>query len=246
MNLLKTLFNRQWAWVTCVVILGMLVLGRLGIWQLDRLQQRRASNALLIAAMDAQPFELTSAPLPSDLTSLKNHFVTVNGRYDFANQVLVLLQTWNGSTGANLLTPMVLDDGQTAVLVNRGWIPDAELGNLSQFDTPDTTSVKGYIALSETLSRQTTAPKLGLEWYRVDITGLQKQMPYRLLPVYVIQSSPPEANTELPYHYEREIDLSEGPHMSYAMQWFAFMTMLGVGYVFFVYNRMSPAAPPAP
>jgi surfeit locus 1 family protein len=69
-----------------------------------------------------------------------------------------------------------------------------------------------------------------LAWYRMDIEAIQAQMPYKLLPVYVKQA-PEEGNQQLPLRAEREVDLSEGPHLGYAIQWFLFSTILGVMYI---------------
>ncbi len=92
----------------------------------------------------------------------------------------------------------------------------------------------GYAALSQALSRRQTAvpedPKT--DWYRVDIAAIQPQMPYKLLPIYVLQA--PDEKQVLPFRREQEIDLSEGPHLGYAMQWFTFSLGLGIAYVIFV------------
>ena len=41
----------------------------------------------------------------------------------------------------------------------------------------------------------------------------------------------------LPYRIEPEVDLSEGPHMGYALQWFAFAIIAGLVYVGVVRSR---------
>ncbi len=57
-RLLAELFSRQWWWVTLLIVAAMMVLARLGFWQLDRLQQRRAANAVLSATLAASPLDL--------------------------------------------------------------------------------------------------------------------------------------------------------------------------------------------
>jgi surfeit locus 1 family protein len=177
MTLLKTLFNRKWWWVTLVVVVGMGVLARLGIWQLDRLDARRAANAQLAAALDAPPFALTADFLPGDPTTLKDHWVTASGVYDFDYQGIIKLQNFQGQAGVYLVAPVVLEDGATAVLVNRGWLPVNET-NLSQYDEPGAVTVEGYAALSETLSRGSRAEATDLEWFRLDIEQIETQLPY--------------------------------------------------------------------
>ncbi|MEJ2746829.1 MAG: SURF1 family cytochrome oxidase biogenesis protein, partial [Anaerolineae bacterium] len=54
----RALVSRQWLLPTIAVIVGMMILVRLGFWQLDRLDQRRAKNAALIAALESGPVDL--------------------------------------------------------------------------------------------------------------------------------------------------------------------------------------------
>ena len=147
------------------------------------------------------------------------------------------MQNWGYRAGVNLITPLVLDDGETAVLVNRGWIPDTESApqDRSAFDVPGEVVVNGYVALSQELSREPAATPQGpqSEVYRVDVSAIEPQMPYTLLPFYIVQDI--ENNNErLPYRLKRQIDLSEGSHLSYAMQWFIFSIGLGIAYLAFV------------
>jgi surfeit locus 1 family protein len=75
------------------------------------------------------------------------------------------------------------------------------------------------------------------EWYRVDVEAIAAQLPYEVLPIYVKQapsSEGSESNEVPPYRSELEPDLSEGPHLGYAIQWFIFAAILGVGYIGYV------------
>jgi len=261
MSLVRALFSRRWWWVTLVVVALMLVLARLGIWQLDRLAQRRAANAQLMAALAAPPIPLnevwadyaTLAPagVPEDLA---NRDVTLTGTFDFDHQRVVKLQTLNDQPGVHLVTPLVLDrDGSpVAVLVDRGWIPDAEYEAGQRFDTAaGRQTITGYIALTETIRRRTadavvpTSPND--EVFRVDIAALAQEMPYPLAPFYVKVA--PAGDNALPEEIAKEIDLSEGPHLGYAIQWFIFSLGLGAGYVLYVNRSLQQAAatphPPA-
>jgi len=251
--LLRTLFSRKWWWVTILVLLGMVVFFRLSKWQFDRLAQRREANAVLAAALAAPPEPLTAVSLPPDPESLENRAVTVSGTYDLANQLGLKIQNWNGQAGIHLIAPLVLADGDTAVLVDRGWIPDSEasIDRWAQFDETGPITVTGYVALSDSLSSR-LGPQASMpdepqkEWYRVDIPAIQAQMPYPLLPVYVVQSPPPNGDTAPPFHAERIIDLSDGPHLSYAIQWIFFALLLGGGYLVLVYKSLVTERPHVP
>lgn len=246
MNLLKTLFNRRWWWVTLIVLLGMGVLARLGIWQLDRLAQRREANAILREQLMSDPLSLNDPGVDrSELATMANRAIMATGRFDFSEQMLLKLQNYNGSAGAHLITPLLLEGRQDAVLVDRGWIPFSEEApeNWGQFDVFGTVTIDGYIQLTQTSRRATPPEPPAREWYRVNVQAMERQLPYDLLPIYVRQAPPPEGAEALPIQEAPEFDLSEGPHLSYAIQWFTFSLMLGIGYLFFVQRQQENASP---
>jgi len=270
------LFGRRWWWVTLLVVVLAALFIRLGIWQLDRLEQRRASNAVLEQALAAPPLDLNSISLPDDLTTLANRFVTAAGQYDDDQQLILRLQSWQGQPGVHLVTPLVLSRGvgeqgsrpvpstgsgralseveggaeenpqfARAILVDRGWIPDNEVSaaNLAQFQQPGEQTIDGYVALSQTLLRQpdsASAPRgAEREIFRVNVNAIAPTLPYELLPFYIVESPTTAANTSLPYHEPRQVDLSEGPHLGYAIQWFLFSFILLAGYIAYVNKHTS-------
>ncbi|MCZ2115733.1 MAG: SURF1 family protein [Anaerolineae bacterium] len=242
----RTLFSRKWWWVTLLVIVLMAVMARLGIWQLDRLQERRAANAQLLAAIESAPIDLNddvdgyTSLHPGEVSSdLANRNVIMAGKFDFANQRILKLQNLSGRAGVHLITPFVLDGTDVAVLVDRGWIPDAEYEAGNAFAEPaGNQTVDGYIALTEIISRRTSDSDVstgsGIELFRIDIAAIQKGMPHTLLPFYVKVAPPEGGITSLPIPTAKEIDLSEGPHLDYAFQWFIFSIGLGIAYVVYI------------
>ncbi|MGD8856415.1 MAG: SURF1 family protein [Chloroflexota bacterium] len=234
----RTFFSRRWWWATLLVIILMAVFIRLGFWQLSRRQERLAANAAYVAQISQSPVILDASYLDADPEELADRTATAQGRYDYEQQILLTQQSWLGRPGADLVTPLVLADGQTAVLVDRGWIPaaDAEQADLSQFEEPGPQSINGVVQLSQVLSGGRTAEVDGPQqrWYRVEIEAIQEQMPYRLLPFYLVQTPPDGVQEDLPYRVSVDYDLSEGPHLGYAIQWFLFATVLAIGYMRFV------------
>jgi surfeit locus 1 family protein len=171
------------------------------------------------------------------------------GEYDFANQLLLVQQNYRDMPGAHLVVPLVLEGGAQAVLVDRGWIPfdDVQTGRWQQYDAPrGPATISGRVQPSQILSgraAEQAGSSAGLqeaktEWYRIDIEAIQGQLPYRLLPVYLLEAPGPEGNIALPYRIEPEVDLTEGPHLGYAAQWFAFAVVAGVVYVGVVRARL--------
>lgn len=247
------LLSRRWWWVTILVLVAIAVMIRLSVWQMDRLEQRRASNAVLREQLSAEALSLNEVALQNaDLTEMPDRRVVATGSFDFSEQILLKVQNFQGSAGAHLVTPLRLDGREEAVLVDRGWIPEAETApeSWSQFDVPGTVTVEGVVQLTETARGVSPPDEPQQEWFRVNVEAIERQLPYELFPVYVLQSPPAEGNQNLPYREEPEVDLSEGPHLSYAIQWAAFALMLAVGYVVFVYRQETGAddyqSPPSP
>lgn len=234
----RTFLNRRWWWATVLVLVFIAIFIRLGIWQLSRRQERLAENAAYLAQISQSPLALDASFLAADPEELVDRAAVAKGTYDHEQQILLTQQSWLGRPGVHLVTPLVLADRQTAVLIDRGWIPSAEadLADLSQFDEQGRQTIDGTVRLSQVLSgeRGTDVDGPQQRWYRVEIEAIQEQMPYRLLPFYLAQNPPEGVQEVMPYRQAITIDLSEGPHLGYAIQWFLFAAVLAIGYARFV------------
>ncbi|MCB0044043.1 MAG: SURF1 family protein [Caldilineaceae bacterium] len=242
----RLLVSRRWWWVTILVILGVIAQVWLGVWQLDRLDQRRAFNANIAAKWREEPFDLNRNPLPPDLTELEFQRIQVTGEYDFTHEIVLQNQSlgdgvgsmMGGAPGVYLVTPLIYAPNQ-AVLVVRGWVPldEAEPGMVETHQESAAGGIVGYIQESQTMpgGGEITVPAGGQRaWNFLNIDAIQPQMPYALSPFFILQL-PEEGRSfsQLPIRVE-PIVLTEGNHFSYAIQWFMFATILGIGYIFFV------------
>src|SRR3954451_23047946 len=86
-NMMRIFFTGRRLWMTLLVIIGALILGRLGIWQLDRLAQRRAFNSSLNTRMSQPVLTFTGAPIDPD--ALEYRRVAVRGVYDPAQEIVL-------------------------------------------------------------------------------------------------------------------------------------------------------------
>lgn len=177
---------------------------RLGIWQLDRLGQRKARNAALAERL-ARPMIEARAGIPAD--SARQRRVTASGRYEFAAERIWPARSFEGTPGVALITPLRLADG-SAVLVDRGWVPSPDAFHVDHnaYREPDSVTLWG---IARTLPRGRAD---------VDSTGY--------LP-FVIEVIEPVARG-LPRRWPAPA-LDNGPHLSYAIQWFSFAIIALVG-----------------
>ena len=107
---LKALFSRKWIIPTILVVLGMIMLARLGVWQWDRLQQKRAFNTMASERWRMTPFDLNTETLPPALEELEYRRVAAEGEFDYDRQILISNQVFNSTAGYVLVTPLVLAD----------------------------------------------------------------------------------------------------------------------------------------
>jgi len=137
----------------------------------------------------------------------------------------------------------VIDGTNYAVMVDRGWIPFDQINDLSQFNETGTVTVVGVIRNSQPppifggaqpplAPGQTRRPLIN----RIDVQFLQGQTSEKLLPVY-LHENPDPAHTQLPYRSQTTVELTNGPHLNYAIQWFSFATVLALGFPYLVYRE---------
>jgi surfeit locus 1 family protein len=211
---------------TCVV---------LGIWQIARLHQKQQFNAAVRAGLAAPPVPVeTLLPDGVDPLAMRYRRVEATGTYDVAHEFVLYGRTQSSQAGNHMLTPLRLADGR-AILVDRGWVPlNVDEPGAGEVAPPSgDVRVEGVLFSSEGdppgAAGQADTGETTLA--KVDLATIQSQLPYRIAPDYLLlqRQSPPQSSrfpdpAPLP-------ELSEGPHLSYAVQWFTFATIAIVGFV---------------
>ncbi|MCK4900506.1 MAG: SURF1 family protein [Anaerolineales bacterium] len=241
---LLRMFSRRWLLATILVVIAVGVMARLGIWQLDRLQQRRAFNERVLAQIEQPRLDLNSEVLNPDLADMEYRPVVVVGQYDHSQEVALRNQIWGNHYGVHLLTPLRILGSDQSVLVDRGWVSSEDYAyeneKWEEYEESGIVEIHGVIRASQSEpdygSRTDPNPAPGerlTAWYFANVERIDEQVPYSLLPIY-IQQAPDPAWTEMPIRSEPDLDLSEGPHLGYAFQWFTFAALLGIGFPLFM------------
>jgi cytochrome oxidase assembly protein ShyY1 len=228
-----------------VLVLALVVsMIMLAFWQLRRLDEKKDYKAL-VEARQEQPVANVSAVVPADadiggdaVSDVLYRRVRATGTYVADDTVVVENRTYNSAPGGWVLTPMRLADG-TAVVVNRGFIGYDRDGEIVAPPPPSgTVTIEGLVFPSQHRgSFGAVDPDQGhLDVLaRVDLRRYAVQVDYELLPAYVqaVTSDPAEPPAD-PGRPELVAlgppVLDEGPHFSYAVQWFIFTTIAAGGY----------------
>jgi len=214
--------------VVVLVVSGACV--RLGFWQISRWHEKQALNAALRSGLERAPLSLRTTALPLD--SLRGRRVSVTGVLDETHHVLLSGRANNGSPGVNVVTPLVVGKGSSAVLVNRGWLyaPDAATARAQDYPEPGELDVVG---IAEGLRRGSEGPPmrtlesdsttlLSARW--LDFDSLSLRLPYAIAP-FVIRQLPGPGVPDIPLRTPPR-PLDESMHLSYAVQWFLFAAIL--------------------
>jgi surfeit locus 1 family protein len=169
---------------------------RLGFWQLDRLAQRRARNAIVAARLALPPLEVGRGTA-SD--SARQRRLIARGVYDYAGELVRPGKSFDGTPGVALVTPLRLADG-SAVFVDRGWVPSPDARHVDQslYREGDTATVEGIGTEEDGIS------------------------------AFILRETGTAAPRGLPRRWPAPA-LDDGPHLSYAVQWFSFAIIIVVG-----------------
>lgn len=221
--------RRLVAFVALAVVLGALFV-RLGLWQLDRRHERRAMNDHVRAQLRRAPSPLSQLRGQADAV---NRRASVAGVPDFGNEIVVTGRSRSGSPGVHILTPVRLPRRDTAVLVNRGWVysPDAATVDLTRWRETRTT----FTGFTQRLpkgdpagSRPRVRAASGARAVRVlSHPGIARLLPYPVHELYLVARDS-AVGEDVPVRLDTPL-LSDGPHLSYAIQWFAFAAIALIG-----------------
>ncbi|MEO5974944.1 MAG: SURF1 family protein [Ilumatobacteraceae bacterium] len=224
------------------VAILVVVMVNLAFWQIDRLHQRQDFNSVLKsrAPVAARPLADVLAKYP-DPVAAQWYRVIAEGIYLQDEEISVVNVIQDGVAGHDAVTPLLLDDGRV-LLVNRGFLslsidsPNPPVGRIAIEGRLRTSAVRRTGAISD--------PSTGelVEVQRIDIDRLSGQLPFPPVPMYVdLLGSEPQDSGLL--SRISDPDFTNGPHLSYAVQWFLFSTMAIAGWTIAVRHQVKKGQP---
>lgn len=213
--------------VGLLIVLSML---RLGVWQLDRAEQKQLILSQLQAKSEQAHTDLLAISKNIQLERQRFRNVSAAGVYDADKSIYIDNQVVNGQVGYQIFTPLILTPGQ-AILVARGWLPVGSSRDvLPVFETPLESQ-----ALIGRLNLPPAQPPLwdesynvynGAVWQYLPISEYAQQMQLNVLPL-VLELAPEQTaesdESKSPFVREWSAVNDEwvAKHKGYAFQWFA-------------------------
>jgi surfeit locus 1 family protein len=214
---------------TVLALVGISLFSSLGTWQVFRSFEKQELEKQLHHKQQQQAFKLDRA-----IENIKQkHYLLAEatGHYDKANEVLIDNVIYKGKAGYHVLTPFVLNEDQSVIMVNRGWVPvNRDRRILPEIKTPE-----GKITILGKIAPHKSKPPLILgeidtskkDWLYFDKEVFAKKTGTPILPVIILLDKN-DANgyvREWP-KYEDKV----GMHIAYAIQWYVFALIVLVTY----------------
>lgn len=222
---------------TIFTVIAVIVCSACGIWQLQRMAWKHDKMQLI-----EERIGLPEVPLPATMPNPEEweyRHVAVTGTFLHDKESYTPAQSTRGNYGFQVITPLERPDG-SLVLVNRGWVPDPQRDPAARAEgqVQGQTTVSGVVRLpwhQKWIARQVMPPPdlKQMIFFDGDLAAMAKAHGITAFPVFV------EADETLnpggwPKGGQTVIKLSD-PHLSYAIQWFAFAITAAV--IFVLYHR---------
>ncbi len=229
------------------LLVGLLVAitARLGIWQLHRLAERRARNAVALAARDLPPIDLATATQGD--STLAGRRGTARGHFLDRGELLLRNRAYRDAPGVQVVSPFAIEGTGTTIWILRGFVNAADGVHPAPIapPMPGTVTVRGVLAAIPTTGDRGGPLGAGdSTWQRLDSAVAREHQPGSLA-VFLYLEGNEDGPGRLPAVEPPE--LGEGPHLSYAIQWFGIATAILAFGIIFVRKRdgRGPPRPPA-
>ena len=188
-------------------------------WQYHRGIDRHARNTVIEERIAKAPLALSS--IEGAIADYEWQTITATGRFDSNKQILLRNRYNEGKYGYEVLTLFTSNDSRN-FWVDRGWVEAGATATTPPVVTPvpDTqVSITGRLRLDSSLPRGSFFALPGKGQGLVSELNAQSQLNTENFYIDLLSGSEveltPAVTAQLP-------ELSDGPHMAYALQWIFF------------------------
>lgn len=218
-------------WPTLGTLVGFLLLLALGTWQASRFVDRLALEEERDERL-AQPGSTLETAKSLDAEDDFTR-ITARGKLDLSRTVLFKFRNYQSRPGYWLASPMVFED-DSALLVNRGWVPmetgrelARELGETGEVEVSGVVRIPDQIISDDDTRAKMAEDSLKgsyVEWSSFDVSGVYAALPYDTpdLPAVLVLEEQ-ETSHRYPIASADHITkpyLTSEKHLGYAITWY--------------------------
>jgi len=209
----------------------------LGIWQLNRAEEKRTLLAREADAADAPVVSIDAVLDDIDTAAIRYARVAITGVWMPEKQLLWDNRVHAGKAGYEVITPLLTESGAT-VLVNRGWIavgpsreilPDVKKG----LNDVAVVSFQGVVSQPSKGLAGGPAIEPSSKWPKraqyLDFTVFNDEFGDEFLPALIqgrLVGDPVTEAWHLIGNWEPTEEFGPSRHLGYAVQWFALLATL--------------------
>lgn len=211
--------------VLLIMAISIFTCVKLGLWQWHKAEQKQAmTEAQTRGQTLVESIEFKRLNDHDYVSQMHMHTVQLTGRYMAERTFFLDNQVENGQAGFHVLTPLLLQDNKTILLVDRGWVPGfADHQKLPEVKTSvGEQTVKGWFWQQKKTGFR--LDQAGQDWLPVqqviDFDYLRKQWRSPLPPA-LLKLDPSQPSDGFVRHWTLPAGQVE-KNLSYAYQWFGF------------------------
>ena len=219
--------KEQYAFLKTLVAISLVLLCLWAAqWQYQRGVDRHARNVLIAEQSQLPPIEFKN--LLGNIADYEWHKISLRGSFDDKNQILLRNRYHDGMYGFEQLTLFVFDERK--IWVDRGWVKagsDATVPPQLQPTNQGLISIDGRLRLDSSLPRgKFFAVANDSERNLVSQLDARRGIQTEKFYIDLISASDDSMNPDVPVELP---ELSDGPHMAYALQWLFFAGLVIYG-----------------
>ena len=219
--------KEQYAFLKTLVAISLVLLCLWAAqWQYQRGVDRHARNVLIAEQSQLPPIEFQN--LLGDIADYEWRKISLRGSFDDKNQILLRNRYHDGMYGFEQLTLFVFDERK--IWVDRGWVKagsDATVPPQLQPTNQGLISIDGRLRLDSSLPRgKFFAVANDSERNLVSQLDARRGIQTEKFYIDLISASDDSMNPDVPVELP---ELSDGPHMAYALQWLFFAGLVIYG-----------------
>ncbi|MGQ3071245.1 MAG: SURF1 family protein [Ferrovibrionaceae bacterium] len=231
----RLLGTRPRLWPTLFTIPSLIILFCLGSWQVNRLMWKRDVIATIEARVHQPP-----APLPAwpfDPEEWRYRPASVTGEFLYGREAHLIAYSLHNRQGYQIILPFRRADNDQIILVNRGWVPEAQrdAGKRAAGQVAGKVTVTGLVMppWPKPWLVPANEPARNL-WFHPNLAELNRYLGVEAPPFFLEADATPNPGG-LPVGGQTQLEIPNN-HLQYAITWYSFVITLAVVYVFWHRN----------
>jgi surfeit locus 1 family protein len=231
--------------ISMVTLSGVVLTLSLSWWQLSRAHQKEAMMAAIVAQGQLAPVDSHTFATAANLSAFIHRVTKLRGSWVGTTTVFLDNRQMNAKPGFYVVTPLLIENSQQSVLVQRGWVARnfTDRTSLPTIPTPSgMVEIEGRIAPPPSKLYELGTAETGMIRQNLDVAAFRLETGLALLPVSILQTS--GGNDGLLREWP-VVASSASKNYGYAFQWAGLSLLITLLYVWFQIGKQFFSKRPA-